>query len=130
MKKTSYIAVLLALSILALGGCRSNPVLNIEQSPVTVITAKTSAESVKTSIIRATRSLGWTVKEVAPGHLEATLRLRAHVAVVDIKYSAKEYSILYKDSANLNYDGVNIHSNYNSWIQNLDRNIQIQLDTM
>lgn len=49
------------------------------------------------------------------------------MAQVDIPYNAKAYSIQYKNSANLKYDGVSIHSNYNGWVQNLDRAIQSRL---
>jgi len=52
------------------------------------------------------------------------------MAQVDIKYSTIAYSITYKDSSNLKYDGTKIHSNYNGWIQNLDKAIKIQLSTM
>ena len=31
------------------------------------------------------------------------------------------------DSSNLQYDGKTIHSNYNGWIQNLDKAIRTQL---
>jgi hypothetical protein len=37
------------------------------------------------------------------------------------------FSISYRDSKDLNYDGSNIHSNYNNWIHNLDQAIQQQL---
>ena len=37
------------------------------------------------------------------------------------------YSILYRDSNNLDYDGVNIHSNYNGWVQRLSAEINAQL---
>jgi hypothetical protein len=50
--------------------------------------------------------------------------------VVDIPYSAKSYSITYKSSSNLNYDGTTIHSNYNGWVQNLHKAINTQLNTL
>ena len=49
-------------------------------------------------------------------------------AVVDIEYTAKVYSINYKESSpSLHYDGRSIHSNYNGWIENLDRAIRNRL---
>ena len=59
--------------------------------------------------------------------MEGTLNLRSHTAIVDITYDTRTYSIKYKDSTNLGYDGRNIHSNYNGWIENLDKGIQTQL---
>jgi hypothetical protein len=36
----------------------------------------------------------------------------------------------YRDSKDLNYDGSNIHSNYNNWIRNLDQAIKQQLASL
>jgi hypothetical protein len=49
--------------------------------------------------------------------------------VVSIPYTAKNYSILYKDSTNLKYDASaqTIHENYASWIQRLDGAIRTRL---
>ena len=46
------------------------------------------------------------------------------------RHKNKNYSINYKDSTNLDYDGTNIHRNYNGWIANLDRAIKTQLATL
>ena len=45
-------------------------------------------------------------------------------------YSVKSYSIRYKDSTELGYDGGSIHQNYNGWVQNLDKGIRAQLNTL
>lgn len=110
-------------------GCRTSPVYNVEGAPIT-ITGKHTNKDVDNSIIRAGATLGWSIKKVGPGHLVGTLHLRDHVAVVDITYDSKVYNINYKDSTNLKYDGTNIHSNYNGWVQNLDRAIQTQFQTL
>jgi hypothetical protein len=49
---------------------------------------------------------------------------------VDIAYTTTSYSINYKDSRGLDYDGSSIHSNYNGWVQRLDRAIARQLATL
>lgn len=118
------------ISILAvLAGCKSAPVKNIDSAAIAV-SGKYSVTDVKKAIIRAGASLGWSMKSKGKGHLLGTLNLRTHTAVVDITYKKDSYSIKYRNSNNLNYDGVNIHSNYNGWISNLNRNIQIQLNTL
>ena len=61
--------------------------------------------------------------------MTGTLALRTHVAVVDIQFDSKTYSIKYKDSTNLDYTGNSIHKNYNGWIENLDNAIRVQLGT-
>jgi hypothetical protein len=59
--------------------------------------------------------------------VEGELRVRSHVAVVDINYSTTSYSISHKSSTNLLYDGTEIHKNYNSWIHNLQEEIEKRL---
>ena len=70
---------------------------------------------------------GWQMVPKGPGNIEGTLILREHRAVVDVRYDTKTYSIKYKDSSNLQYDGASIHKNYNGWIQNLDNGIRARL---
>ena len=127
--KTKFFAIVVACAFLMLAGCRSSPILNIENAPIT-IEAKHSAKDIKKAIIRAGAGLGWNMKAKKSGHIIGTLYLREHVAIVDIKYSNKSYSITYKSSENLNYDGTNIHKNYNGWVTNLNRQIQAQLTSI
>ena len=69
------------------------------------------------------------IKEVDSNTLQGTLMLRKHIAQITIPYSKSNYSLMYKTSENLNYNAEDktIHKNYNGWIQNLDRAIQVQL---
>ena len=112
--------------LLLLVGCRSAPLYNVDSTPVVANKAVTLVE-VEKAIMRAGAGLGWQIVPRAPGQIEGTLLLRTHRAVVDISYNTQSYSIKYKDSTNLDYDGTNIHSNYNGWIQNLDNAIRAQL---
>ena len=80
--------------------------------------------------IRDRAALGWQMNAVRPGLIVATLRVREHMAKVEIPYDRHTYSIHYRDSENLDYDGANIHSNYNGWIQNLSREINTQLSRL
>jgi len=127
--KSNILAIVVASALLILAGCTSNPILNIENAPIE-ISAKHSSKDIKKAIIRAGAGLGWNMKAKKSGHIIGTLYLRTHVAVVDIKYSKKSYNIVYKSSQNLNYDGTNIHKNYNGWIMNLNRQIQAQLSSI
>lgn len=121
---------LFSLLVVFAAGCRSNPVYNVDGAAVVTGKAGATVEDVKKAILRAGGTLGWNMNPVAPGQIIGTLRLRKHVAVVDIKYNMNTYSIMYKDSTNLDFDGTNIHSNYNGWIQNLNKAIQVQLTTL
>ncbi len=122
------ILIVLAL-VVALGiGCRSSIVKNVHDAPMPFTTEnKPSIEQIKKAIIIAGSGLGWRIKSQSPGHLIGTLNLREHTAIVDIKYTTENFSITYNSSTNLNYDGTNIHSNYNGWIQNLEKAIIVQI---
>ena len=114
----------MAALALSLASCRTAPIQNISGAPVP---AGKTAQQVGDAIVAAGNSLGWQMKPAGPGRMTGTLLLRDHQAVVDIAYSAAAYSITYKDSSNLKYDGTTIHSNYNGWIQNLDKAIRVRL---
>ena len=127
--KTNILVIVATSLLLILAGCTSNPILNIENAPIE-IEAKHSSKDIKKAIIRAGAGLGWQMKFKKKGHIVGTLYLRKHVAVVDITYTKNSYNITYKSSQNLDYDGTNIHKNYNGWIQNLNRQIQAQLTSI
>lgn len=93
---------------------------------------KIAQTDIEKSIIKAGASLGWVMKKIKDGEMQGTLNLRNHIAIVSIKYNQEKYSILHVNSKNLDYKPGpdTIHSNYNSWIQNLDRAIQVQLNTV
>ncbi|MEJ2456472.1 MAG: hypothetical protein P8103_20310 [Candidatus Thiodiazotropha sp.] len=132
MKKTTFRKIAFVAMIvftMALIGCRTAPVYNVTDAPINA-SEKATAEDVKKAILSAGAGLGWQMKEVEPGHIVGSLFLRKHSAVVDIPYSTESYSITYKDSTELKYDGTNIHGNYNGWIQNLDRAIQARLSML
>ena len=59
-----------------------------------------------------------------------TLNVRKHMARVAIAYSTRSYSITYKDSHTLAYDGATIHRNYNKWVRNLKILINRQLGSL
>jgi hypothetical protein len=128
-KRTFWIV--LALVIVVGVGCRSSMVKNVANASVPVkAEEKLSMEQIEKAIITAGAGLGWRIKSESAGHLIGTLNLRKHIAIIDIKYSTENFNISYKDSTNLNYDGTNIHSNYNGWIQNLEKAINVQLSSL
>ncbi len=124
-----YLGILAAVFALALAaGCRTSPVFNVTDAP---ISAKgQSQQAIGKAIQKAGVALGWQMKDMAPGHIVGTLYLRSHMAQVAIKYNTKSYDIIYKDSEDLSYNGSKIHSNYNAWVQNLDKRIQAELSIL
>ena len=123
---TFVIVILAALAPLAANAARTAPVQNLENRTVTS-TSEVTLKDVENAIIMAARNRGWILKRIDTGHLLATLDIRSHQAVVDIYFDETQYSIMYKSSVNLDYEDGEIHRNYNSWIQNLDRDIQANL---
>jgi len=121
--------ILVALAVvLLLAGCTSRPVMNVTDQPVVTAAGKQlTADQVRNGIVAAGTALGWVMTPVSPGLVSGRLMLRDHVAVVDVRYTAKTFSITYKDSTNLNYRDGQIHRNYNGWIENLDRDIRTEL---
>jgi hypothetical protein len=89
-------------------------------------------QTVRTAIVRAGASRGWRMQPQDDGHIIARLDVREHMAEVDIRYDEDSFDITYRDSENLNYDPETgtIHSNYNGWVQNLERDIHNQLVAM
>ena len=113
---------LAAVALLGLSGC-TRPIYNVSQHPFTspgTLAGRTS------QIQHAAAGLGWETTVIRPGMIRATLNLRSHVAVTEITYNEQVFSIIYVDSTNLQYDGTSIHKNYNGWIQNLERAINLR----
>jgi hypothetical protein len=128
MKLKSFGLAFLIFSTLMFSGCTSKPIYNFSNTPITASGgAPTDSQMVK-AIIRAGSSLGWTMQKDAPGHIIGTLNIREHIAIVDITYNSDSYSITYKDSTNLDYNGTRIHRNYNTWVNNLNNAIKVQVN--
>jgi hypothetical protein len=123
--------VVFAGVVLVVASCagRVAPVYNVVQAPIDVPRAVPMSALDKT-IRQAAANRGWTVKSLGPGKIEARVAVRDHVAVVDITYSRKQYSITYNDSQNLKYDGKRIHKNYNSWVQLLANDINARVSAL
>lgn len=118
----------LAVGVIACGTVAIN---NVQNAPVSTASGKApTAAAVRGAILQAGAGLGWVMTDVKPGVLEGKLALRSHVAVVEIPYSEKSYSIVYKSSTNLNEANGSIHKNYNGWIQNLQRDINAKVSAL
>lgn len=118
---------LIAVCVLALAACTTRPIYNVEN--VAVVTAGKAATmtDVERAILQAGTGLGWTMTPVKPGLVTGRIALRTHVAVVDVTYDTRTFSINYKESVNLDASNGNIHKNYNGWVENLERDIRANL---
>ena len=129
MTRIPFMAALAAAVLAA--GCTSAPIYNVEGAPAGTLSGQQlTPEQVRGAIVAAGSNLGWYVVDAGPGKLEGRLYLRSHTAIVEIPYSATRYSIELKTTYNLDEGWGWVHRNYNSWVQNLDRNIQTQLSRL
>jgi len=129
-KAIQGIAAVAAVLLLTAFGAGA-PIRNIVNAPIPPNPAATM-ENLEKAMIRAGGALGWKMTPKGPGKIEGVLDIRKHQAIVDITYDTKAYSVTYRTSTNLDYNEVTktIHSNYNGWIQNLDKGIRAQVTTL
>ncbi|HEX4327409.1 MAG TPA: hypothetical protein VH105_11355 [Burkholderiales bacterium] len=113
-----------------LGACTSQPIYSVPEQPISTNVKNAGLKDVHLAIVRGATHLGWVLKEQGPNSVLATLDLRTHQAVVEIAYNTKTYSIAYKESSNLNYDGKSIHRNYNGWVHRLQDSINVELNNL
>lgn len=89
---------------------------------------KLTANQVHDAIVRGGSNAGWVMKDEKPGLVVASLAQREHAVTVEIPYTAKEYTIHYRSSTNMDDDGTGqIHRNYPNWINRLSRAINAEL---
>jgi len=111
-------------------GCATAPLYKIQDMPISanVSGSLKSMETVGQAIMDAAVNRGWTPVFKNPGLIEATFLKPNNQVTIEIVYSQTSYSINYKDSVNFNYDGVNIHRNYNNLVLKLSGEIQRELN--
>jgi hypothetical protein len=123
--------LLVCLPVLAVVGCTSKPVYNVMDAPVIPSSGKSaSMQDIRSAIIRAGVPLGWQIIPGKPGQLTGRLVVRSHQAVVDIEHNLHQYSIKYRDSVNLGAMDGQVHRSYNSWVQDLDKAIRLQISQL
>lgn len=105
-----------------------HPILSVENHPVYTASGGTVAlAQVRKAIIKGAVSKGWAVKDIDSNTIVAKVGTRAIEAVVTIKFTARQYSILYRDSSRLSYGSGKIHPRYNTWVTKLRNEIDAEL---
>lgn len=112
MKMVAAAAALLAS--LAGAGCTTGVV---QPQGKIGMTGEATLAQVTDAIQQAGLEAGWQTKLVRPGLIEGYREWGngKHNMTVEVIYDAKNYTIKYKDSKNLSYDGGSIHRQY--WIR-------------
>jgi hypothetical protein len=132
MKRASgWAVVLLAAFGMAAGASSARAAEVLVDPPAIAVPAGLDAKAVNKAIRLGVAQRGWVVSRQDAGFVEATLNIRSHVAKVGITYDTSTIQIRYLDSTNLDYEvkkGVaRIHGNYLKWVNNLVRDISVQL---
>ncbi len=113
----------LAMVVLLLAAC-TRPIIHVENIGLSIPSSvDVTMEKVEIAIFRAAADGGWSIRQLEPGRLEAEIRGRNYKAVVWITHDTRSFSIIYKDSRNLDYDGTLIRWRYNNWIVKLRKSI-------
>jgi hypothetical protein len=111
-------------SVALLTGCASTaPVMNVNQS---VIGTHNDAQ-IRQAILYAGLNRGWIMNQVSDGVIDGKILLRGHQANIRVTYNANSYQINYVSSSNMDAKDGKIHSNYNRWVANLNKDIQMEL---
>lgn len=122
--------LLLVCLVIGASACASNPqVYNVANASTTAPESAT-LKQIQQAILVAGTKRNWVMRAVEPGYIVATHSRGSHSATVDIRFDTKTFSITYQDSANLDYTGATIHSTYNRWVQYLERDIQLAMQTI
>ena len=128
------IAIFFSVAILTSAAhARSDvPIINYENLPTVSAAGKSvTADQVKQAIITAATTKGWTTALDQNGAIVATLIVRnKHTIIVSIPFAEDKFSVLYRDSSNMNYKNGEIHPHYNSWVQNLLTAIRSELSRL
>ncbi|HEY3645202.1 MAG TPA: hypothetical protein VGM16_07675 [Gammaproteobacteria bacterium] len=104
----SLAASLVCVAVMALAGCLRAPD-DVEHEAVSRVGRPLTLEDMQKAIPLAAQEEDWEkVALVAPGHYVVTRTVVAgqEYATVDVFYTAEDYSIHYKDSLGLRYDGL------------------------
>ncbi len=114
---------------LLLSGCfgRIQPLYSVYSHPVPSSANFMSLSEIGDVIELSGINRKWLVEEQYPGLMRLTFRKKTHMAVVEVSFDQSQYSIKYVNSTDLFYNGTNIHRNYNRWVANLERDIEMNL---
>ncbi len=139
LSRTIVLVSLLSISILVPPfAAASATIRNIPPTPH-MAPVGTSLSDIAELIKLAAADEGWTAVAKAPGLVRASLRVRAHKAIVAIHFDESNFWIEYQDSENLNFHpndrrktrtrrgvkGPRIHRNYNLWVSQLAKSIGV-----
>jgi len=126
---TARVLVAVLVAALSVTGCRQAPIYDVNE--VKFVEQRPSLDEVQAAVVRAGESLDWRMVPVAPGHVVADLAFKnKHFVTTDVMFDTVGFSIHYKSTQNLNYDGQYVHPAYNKWVKQLEDAIQREVQRL
>ena len=117
------------VALVLVGACNESlrPIETAQLAGPPGVTLDSVTEAIKQAGVRR----GWKMNVTEPGAMDAELNVaNKHYVKVLIEYDTKKYSINYRDSKNMGYNGVSIHWKYHDWVNNLKRAIKQEMDKL
>ena len=127
MRKSGLAVLTVALAV---AGCgyQHRPIYNVDD-PLPRWDQNLPLQRVEDLIVSGCTSLSWKTQHVAEGHLVAIQAHEKFSATVDIFFDHDHWRIQYASSDGLNAKDGTIHSHYNVWVRNLEREIQLRFNS-
>lgn len=122
-----------AFGILLLAAACTKPMHTVEASkygwgPQKGVTLAQMQGAIETTA----RDLGWQLSDVKSGSFtgERNWDANKHKIAVGVIYDEKSFSIRYKDSKNMSFNGSSIHHTYNDMVSALQDNIKTNVSKL
>lgn len=126
MKRSVFRALPVLFAITFLAACATEVIHKVDKvnygyyskTPLTM-------EKVRKTIELTAKRNGWLLSQEKDGHFigKRVWGGGKHNIVVDVIYDEQEFSIKYRDSYQMKYDGSWIHNTYNRMVQKLEGDI-------
>ncbi len=116
------------LIALVVGACayKHQPIYNVDRS-MPAGAATLPMGRIEEVIVSAGQIHNWKFQHIDTGHLIATQSDVKHSAEVDILFDQKSWRIIHRSTTGMADEGGTIHSHYNVWIRNLEKDIDTRL---
>ncbi|MFN4894401.1 MAG: hypothetical protein ACK5GN_14155 [Pseudomonadota bacterium] len=126
-KIRNFLACIIITTV-ALAGCSKTAPLVTPEFQVAVSDNKRVHEAIRNALVQRK----WAIVKNEPNAIEATYtRGNEHSAHIRVTHTGKKIKIIHVDSHQLEYSqggsGPIIHRWYNTWVSNLERDIQVAI---
>jgi hypothetical protein len=132
MTPTAY-RIAAAIGILLLAAACTKPMHKVEASKYGWGPQKgVTLAQMRSTIEKTAQDLGWQLSDVQAGSFTARQEWGAtkHNIVVGVVYDEKTFSIRYKDSKNMSFNGSSIHHTYNDMVSTLQDHIKTNVSNL